>query len=125
MARVSGAGVILVNGTLAAFLRRRNPSLRVFLPDEEPERTTVARHLARKLAELALRRRTNRAGLLIGNINGVPAREHFLANYLQEAGFVDTTLGFQMRRVTAINSSVADETNSTIDDEASDISETA
>ena len=30
------------------------------------------------------------------------AREHFLANYLIDAGFVDTALGFQMRRTTAM-----------------------
>jgi ATP-dependent helicase Lhr and Lhr-like helicase len=107
MARVSGAGVILINGTLAAFLRRRNPALRVFLPDAEPERSAFARQLARKLADLAIRRRTNRSGLLIGKINDVYAREHFLAPYLQEAGFIDTALGFQMRRVTSIGASVA------------------
>ena len=28
-----------------------------------------------------------------------PAREHFLARFLEEAGFVNTALGFQMRRI--------------------------
>jgi ATP-dependent Lhr-like helicase len=128
MARVSGAGVILINGTLAAFLRRRNPSLRVFLPDAQPERSAFARYLAKKLAELAIRRQTNRSGLLIGKINDAPAREHLLAPYLQEAGFVDTALGFQMRRVTPIAPSIADEvdgTDDTDEEESSDIPETA
>ena len=31
MSRTSGAGVILMNGSLAAYLRRRNPAIRVFL----------------------------------------------------------------------------------------------
>ncbi len=101
MARASGASVVMVNGRLAAFLRRRNPSLRVFLPDEEPDRSQYARALANKLAEVALKRQSRRSGLLIGEINGESAREHSLAGYLPDAGFVDTALGFQMRRVTA------------------------
>jgi hypothetical protein len=39
---------------------------------------------------------------LIGSINEVVAREHFLARFLEEAGFVNTALGFQMRRVTPV-----------------------
>jgi ATP-dependent Lhr-like helicase len=98
MARTAGASVILVNGQLAAFLRRRNPALRVFLPESEPERSLFARELARKLAELAIRRLNLRQGLLIGEINNAPAREHFLAPYLEDARFVNTVLGYQMRR---------------------------
>jgi ATP-dependent helicase Lhr and Lhr-like helicase len=100
MARVSGANVVIVDGRLAAFLRRRNPALRVFLPDEEPDRSRYARALAKKLAEVALKRQSRRSGLLIGEINSHSAREHFLAGYLLDAGFVDTALGFQMRRTT-------------------------
>ena len=98
MARTAGASVILINGQLAAFLRRRNPALRVFLPESEPERSLFARELAKKLAELAIRRLNLRQGLLIGEINDAPAREHFLAPYLEDAGFVNTVLGYQMRR---------------------------
>jgi ATP-dependent Lhr-like helicase len=100
MARVSGASVVLVDGALAAFLRRRNPALRVFLPDEEPDRSRYARELAKKLAEVALKRQSRRSGLLVGEINGNPAREHLLSGYLLDARFVDTALGFQMRRST-------------------------
>ena len=100
-ARASGASVVLVNGRLAAFLRRRNPSIRVFLPDDEPERSQTARELAEKLADVALARQNRRQGLLIGEINDHPAREHFLAHALQEAGFVDTAAGFHMRRTDA------------------------
>ena len=78
MARASGASVILVNGRLAAFFRRRNPAFRVFLPEDEPERTQVARELAQKLAEVAIARQSRRHGVLIGEINEQPAREHFL-----------------------------------------------
>ena len=58
MARAAGASVILVNGRLAAFFRRRNPAIRVFLPEDEPERSEVARQLAQKLAEVAIRYQT-------------------------------------------------------------------
>jgi ATP-dependent Lhr-like helicase len=99
MARAAGASVVLINGQLAAFLRRRNPAIRVILPEDEPERTRFARELARSLAEVAIRRQSRRSGLLIGEINDAPAREHFLARFLEEAGFVQSPLGLQMRRV--------------------------
>ena len=99
ISRTSGAGVVLVNGALSAYLRRRNPALRIFLPENEPERTQHARAVANKLAELAVRWQGRRSGLLIGEINGAPAREHFISGLLTEFGFIDTALGFQMRRV--------------------------
>jgi ATP-dependent Lhr-like helicase len=102
LARAAGASVVLVNGALTAFLRRRSNAIRVFLPDEEPERSEVAQLLAQKLAEVAVRQQTFRGGLLIGEINGQPAREHFLVQFLKDSGFVDTALGFQMRRGTPI-----------------------
>jgi ATP-dependent Lhr-like helicase len=125
LARASGAGVVLVDGTLGAYIRRRNPAVRIFLPDQEPERSHYAGALAAKLAELAVRRQTRRGGLLIGTINGAPAREHFIARFLEEVGFVNTALGFQMRRVTPIAlAPSADETESD-DQDTSDVSETA
>jgi ATP-dependent Lhr-like helicase len=125
MSRTSGAGVILINGSLAAFLRRRNPAMRAFLPENEPERTQFARELAKKLAELAVRRQGRRTGLLIGEINNAPAREHFLAPFLEEAGFVNTAMGFQMRRLTPMVPS-RDAENSPDDADAdNDLSETA
>lgn len=101
MARTSGASVILINGELAAFLRRRNNSIRVFLPDEEPERSKTAASLARKLAEVALQRQGRRSGMLISTINDEPAMDHYLARFLQDNGFSISAAGFQMRRVTA------------------------
>jgi ATP-dependent Lhr-like helicase len=91
--------VVLINGQLAAFLRRRNPAIRVLLPENEPERTRFAGELARKLAEVAIRRQTRRSGLLIGQINDAPARDHFLARFLEEAGFVPSPLGLQMLHI--------------------------
>jgi ATP-dependent Lhr-like helicase len=103
MARVSGASVVLVNGQLAAFLRRKNPSIKVFLPEAEPERSHFASRLARQLAELAVKRQQGRrSGLLISAINETPARQHLLATFLEEAGFSDSAAGYYMRRVAAI-----------------------
>ncbi len=102
MARTAGASVVLVDGELAAFLRRRNSAIRVFLPEDEPERSKVAAALARKLAEVAGQRRGRRNGLLISNINDQPASGHFLARFLEDAGFSPSAAGFQMRRVFAV-----------------------
>jgi ATP-dependent Lhr-like helicase len=107
MARAAGAGVILVNGKLGAFLRRRNPAVRVFLPESEPERSLMAREVAKKLAQVAIRRQSVNSGLLIGTVDEVPAREHFLSRFLEEAGFVSTVMGFQMRRIHSIAAPVA------------------
>lgn len=102
MSRSAGAGVILLNGALAAFLRRMNPAIQVFLPEEEPARSQFAAILAEGFANLAIRRQGRRSGLLIGSINGEKACEHFLARFLEEAGFISTAQGFQMRRVVSI-----------------------
>jgi ATP-dependent Lhr-like helicase len=122
MARASGASVVIINGTLAAFLRRRNPSLRVLLPEDEPDRTQYAKALARVLAEVAVKRQSRKSGLFIGEINGAPAREHFLSRFLEESGFVDTSMGFQMRRTNVIekHKDLAAE-----DEDDSDVVETA
>ncbi len=99
LTRTSGASVILVNGQLSAFLRRRNPSILVFLPENEPELSLFAREISRKLAEIAVRRQSRKQGLLISTVNDQPAGQHFIARFLEDAGFVNTALGFQMRRV--------------------------
>ncbi len=114
MSRAAGASVVLVDGQLVAFLRRRNPAIRVMLPEEEPDRSRVARAIAQKLADVAIQRQSRRSGLLIGTINEAPANEHFLAKFLEEAGFQATTFGFQMRRTTAATMGAEEEE----DDEA-------
>ena len=91
--RTVGAQVVLVNGAATAYVARGGRQLRVWLPDDEPERSSAARALARVLADLALR-----DGLLLGEINGAPAEEHRLGAALAEAGFTASALGFSMRR---------------------------
>ncbi len=129
MSRTSGAGVILINGSLTGFFRRKNPDLQIFLPDSEPERTHFARELAKKLAEVAIRRQGRKSGLLIGTVNYAPAREHFLARFLEESGFVNTSLGFQMRRVSRIalpnDEQTSDEGDLETDDNDSEATESA
>ncbi len=100
-ARAVGSSVILVNGRMAAYLKRNNPELLVFLPEEEPERSQVARALAMKLGELALQFQSRRSGLLISRINSASALSHPISGFLVEANFVSTPLGFQMKRVAA------------------------
>ena len=102
LTRSAGASVVLRNGELVAYLRRNNPSLQVFLPSEEPDRSTTARDLSLFLATLAQqemeRREDQRGGMLISTINGQPAAHHFIASFLQEAGFHLAPLGLNFRR---------------------------
>jgi len=98
-------------------LRRRNPAIKVFLPEDEPERGTMARVLAMELATIAIRRQATRSGLLIGEINGKPARENYMAHFLTDAGFVETALGFQMRRVSPVAAPVLESAPDSDDDD--------
>jgi ATP-dependent Lhr-like helicase len=103
LTRSVGASVVLRNGEAVAYLRRNNPALQVFLPAEEPERSTTARDLSHFLATLAQqdmeRREDQRGGMLISTINGQPVAQHFLASFLQHAGFHLAPGGFNFRRV--------------------------
>ena len=103
LTRSAGASVITRNGELAAYLRRSQPALQIFLPAEEPDRSTAARDLSLFLASLAQlemeRREDQRGGMLISTINGEPAGQHFLASFLQDAGFHLAPLGLNYRRV--------------------------
>jgi ATP-dependent Lhr-like helicase len=94
--RTVGALVVLVNGALAAYIPRGGRQLTVFLPEDEPGRSTTGRALARALAALA--RDEHRGGLLLAEINGREPIEHPLAPFLIEAGFNPSAMGFQMRR---------------------------
>jgi ATP-dependent Lhr-like helicase len=103
LTRGAGASVITRNGELVAYLRRNQPSLQTFLPPDEPDRANTARDLSLFLAALAQqemeRREDQRGGMLISTINGQPAARHFLAQFLQEAGFHLAPMGLNYRRV--------------------------
>ncbi|HVT02860.1 MAG TPA: DEAD/DEAH box helicase [Thermoanaerobaculia bacterium] len=97
MQRVVGASVILVNGALAAYLYRGEKQLLLFLPDEEPARSLVAREVARILAELV--HTGARPAFLVTDVNAEAVADSKLAPFLLEQGFVSSTLGFQKRAV--------------------------
>ncbi len=100
LTRAGYAQVILCRGWLAAWMRRGNPNLAVFLPEEEPERSKMARGLARFLAAdgQAQMQREDGQGRLVTTVNGVPVGEHAMAHALAEAGFVPGPLGMHLRR---------------------------
>ncbi len=88
----------MVNGSLAAYISRGARQLLAFLPEDEPAHSTTARALATTLARL---------GLLVHEINDLPASEHPLAAYLVEAGFSPSAMGFQIRHAACRERGVA------------------
>ncbi len=103
LTRSVGARVILCDGALVAYVRRGNPNVQVFLPEEEPGRGQVARALAEFLVRRVSEDRgeedaSGRAGMLIATVNGVAVAEHWMARALLDAGFVAGAMGFNVRR---------------------------
>ena len=101
LTRSVGAKVVLCDGALVAYLRRGNPNVQMFLPEEEPQRSHVAQRLAKFLVEKVEARSEEgdlRAGMLIATINGTPVAGHWVASYLLEAGFSEGAMGFNVRK---------------------------
>jgi ATP-dependent Lhr-like helicase len=103
LTRSVGARVILCDGALAVYSRRGNPNLQIFLPDEEPQRSQVARSVAEFLVRRVEGERgedyaAGRAGMLIATVNGFAVAEHWIARALLDAGFVAGAMGFNVRR---------------------------
>ncbi len=97
--RSAGSQVVLVDGALAAFLGRGGRQAWVWLPETEPDRGRVARAVASALGMVAARGLVDRrGGMLLEEVNGLPAAESPLALYLSEAGFTPSSLGFHLRR---------------------------
>jgi ATP-dependent Lhr-like helicase len=95
LSRSVGAHVILVNGLMACYLSRGEKQLFVFLPEDEPVRSVVAREVAKTLASIV--HDGTRRAMLIAEINDEPAARSPLAPHLVEAGFVATAMGYQLR----------------------------
>ncbi len=95
--RSVGARAILVDGQAAAYLRRGERELLLFLPDAEPRRSQVGREVARMLLHLAGAREEGRRGMLIAEINGDAAATHPAAPLFIEKGFAATAMGLQSR----------------------------
>jgi ATP-dependent helicase Lhr and Lhr-like helicase len=100
LTRSVGAQVILCDGELVAYLRRGNPNVQMFLPEEEPHRSHVMRNLAEFLVKRVqpLEDENSRAGMLIAMVNGIAVAEHPMARALLDAGFAAGTMGFNVRR---------------------------
>ena len=92
--RIAGALVVLVDGFLAAYLRRGERELLLFAPETEPQRSRLIHATARSLAELSAPR-----GMLLAEIDGAPATSHVAASRFVEAGFSMTAMGLQRRPV--------------------------
>jgi ATP-dependent Lhr-like helicase len=101
LTRAAYAEVILRNGQLAAWLKRGNPNLLVFLPAEEPERSQTAAGLAHFLCARGQDRLRGggHQGVLITTINGQPVAAHPMARFLMDAGFHPGPLGMHLRRI--------------------------
>jgi ATP-dependent Lhr-like helicase len=90
-----GARVVLCDGALLAYLRRGNPNVQVFLPEEEPARGQAGK----ALAEFLVDRAQMEGGMLVTSVNGQSVAESGLARGLLDAGFVAAPMGFNVRRV--------------------------
>jgi ATP-dependent Lhr-like helicase len=108
--RTVGAQVILVNGYLAAYISRGGRQILAWLPEDEPQQSTIGRPLARQLATMA-----RLGGLIIAEVAGVPAGEHPLAPFLVEAGFHPSAMGFMMRRAAAASESATQKVKAEVD----------
>jgi ATP-dependent Lhr-like helicase len=94
--RTVGSLVIVIDGSLAAYISRGARQILVYLPEDEPARSAVGRALAERLAALA-----RDAGLLVAEVNGIPTSDHPIAPYLLGAGFTPSAMGFLLRRTPA------------------------
>ena len=95
LTRSVGARVVLCDGSLIAYLRRGNPNLQAFLPEEEPARTQSAK----ALAEFLVARAQGDGGMLLTSVNGETVGASWMARVLLDAGFVAAPMGFNVRRV--------------------------
>lgn len=95
LSRSVGAQVILVNGLMACYISRGEKQLYLFLPEDEPQRSIVARAVAKTLA--ALVHEGGRRALLIAEVNEEPATRSAITPFLVEEGFVGTAMGLQLR----------------------------
>jgi ATP-dependent Lhr-like helicase len=95
-ARMAGAVVVLVDGSPAAWLAASERNLLTFPQAvREREGAETDRAIARALAASVGVR--ERRGLLIAEVNGMPAESSPMATPLQETGFVRTSRGFLKR----------------------------
>jgi len=93
--RVAGSLVILVDGSLAAYVARDEHGVLTFVDGEERDVARTRAAVARALAAEAVPER--RDPLFIEEIDGAPVDESPLAEPLRAAGFVRTPRGYLLR----------------------------
>jgi len=95
-ARMAGAAVILVDGSLAAWMARNERQLLTFVDQVKSRSATeVTREIAHTLAASVGVK--GRRALLIGEVDGKPAAESPVADALRGAGFIVTSRGLLKR----------------------------
>jgi len=95
--RTAGALVIVVDGYAGAYLRRGERELLLLTPPSEPIRSHATQAVARALVQLSAAREEGRRGLLLAEIDGLPASLHPAARLFVNAGFLPTAMGLQLR----------------------------
>jgi ATP-dependent Lhr-like helicase len=95
--RTTGALVVLVDGYAAGYLRRGEQELLLCMPSPEPTRSRATHAVARALVQMSAAREEGRRGLLIADIDGLPAPMHPAARIFVDEGFLVTAMGLQLR----------------------------
>ncbi len=88
--RSAGARVVIIDGTLVAFVGRTGKRLTTFLPDDEVARLPIARALAETLKDESLMERGRHGGgaVVFARIDGQSASKAPFGETLRAAGFV-------------------------------------
>jgi len=95
--RTAGALVILIDGYAGAYLRRGERELLLFMPSAEPIRSHATQAVARSLVHWSASREEGRRGMLLAEIDGVPASTHPAARIFVKEGFLATAMGLQLK----------------------------
>jgi ATP-dependent Lhr-like helicase len=95
--RTAGALVILVDGYAGAYLRRGERELLLLMPSAEPLKSRATQAVARALVQLSASREEGRRGMLLAEIDGLPASSHPAARLFAHEGFLTTAMGLQLR----------------------------
>jgi ATP-dependent Lhr-like helicase len=95
--RTAGALVVLVDGYAGAYLRRGERELLLVMPSTEPTRSHATQAVARALVQLSASREEGRRGMLIAEIDGLPASVHPAARLFVTEGFLTTAMGLQLK----------------------------
>jgi ATP-dependent Lhr-like helicase len=95
--RTAGALVFVVDGYAGAYLRRGERELLLFMPPSEPIRSHATQAVARALVQLSAAREEGRRGLLLAEIDGLPASIHPATRIFVNSGFLPTAMGLQLR----------------------------